>query len=143
MFCVSFVGMTLQFGHAYTDPRTLPTVHTDDEVRWFIVERVIPCMETWVAVDSEGQVVGMLVLDGAWVDQLYVEPTLTGRGIGAELLDLAKRERPAGLRLWAFEANLGARRFYERHHFSARDRTDGDNEQGVPDVLYVWDGYGR
>jgi hypothetical protein len=25
MFCVSFVGMTLQFGHAYTDPRTLPT----------------------------------------------------------------------------------------------------------------------
>ena len=121
----------------------IPTVHTDDEVRWFIVERVIPRMETWVAADSDGELVGMLALDGALVEQLYVEPTLTRRGIGAELLELAKRERPAGLRLWTFEANLGARRFYERHDFSVRDRTDGDNEQGVPDVLYVWDGDGR
>jgi GNAT superfamily N-acetyltransferase len=121
----------------------IPTVHTDDEVRWFIVERVVPRMETWLAVDSEDQPIGMLVLDAAFVDQLYVEPTLTGRGIGTELLELAKRERPAGLRLWTFEANFGARRFYERHDFSARDRTDGDNEQGVPDVLYVWDGDDR
>src|SRR5690349_23440593 len=34
------------------------------------------------------------VLDADWLDQLYVEPTLTGRGVGAQLLSIAKRERP-------------------------------------------------
>jgi GNAT superfamily N-acetyltransferase len=118
----------------------IPTVHTDAEVRRFIAQHVVPHMETWVAEGSDGALIGILVLDQDFVDQLYVEPTLTGRGIGTRLLELAKRERPSGLRLWTFEANLGARRFYERHAFSARDRTDGDNEQGAPDILYVWEG---
>ena len=85
-------------------------------------------------------VVGMLVLDADWVDQLYVEPELTGHGIGSELIAVAKRERPHGLRLWTFESNLAAQRFYERHGFDARDRTANANEEGAPDILYVWDG---
>ena len=84
--------------------------------------------------------VGLLVLDGDWVDQLYVEPALTGRGIGTKLLVLAKRERSGGLRLRTFASNLGAQRFYERHGFAEADRTDGDNEEGAPDILYVWPG---
>ncbi len=71
---------------------------------------------------------------------LYVEPALIGQGIGGELIALAKRERPTGLRLWTFETNVQAQRFYERHGFSLRDRTAGENEEGAPDVLYVWDG---
>jgi len=56
-------------------------------------------------------------------------------------LTLAKRERPGGLRLWTFESNTGAQRFYERHGFVATDRTDGrNNEEGAPDILYVWNG---
>jgi ribosomal protein S18 acetylase RimI-like enzyme len=58
------------------------------------------------------------------------------------LIELAKRERPKGLRLWTFESNFRAQRFYERHDFRARDRTAGDNEEGAPDILYVWDGHG-
>ena len=46
--------------------------------------------------------------------------------------------RPAGLRLWTFESNLGAQRFYERHGFRPIERTAGDNEEGAPDILYVW-----
>ena len=42
--------------------------------------------------------------------------------------------------LWTFAANTGARRFYERHGFVATRRTDGDNEEGAPDILYVWSG---
>ena len=35
--------------------------------------------------------------------------------------------------------NTGARRFYERHGFVEAGRTDGrGNEEGVPDVLYVF-----
>jgi GNAT superfamily N-acetyltransferase len=70
-----------------------------------------------------------------------VEPSRTGRGIGAGLVNVAKRQRPAGLRLWTFASNTGAKRFYERHGFAEIDRTDGwDNEEGAPDILYGWGG---
>ena len=83
--------------------------------------------------------VALLVLRGDWIDQLYVDPDLTGRGIGAELLGLAKRERPRGLRLWTFVSNRGAQRFYERHGFSEIERTDGSgNEEQAPAIQYVW-----
>ena len=41
------------------------------------------------------------------------------------------------IRLYTFQANLGARRFYERHGFSAIEFTDGEgNRERCPDVLY-------
>jgi ribosomal protein S18 acetylase RimI-like enzyme len=68
---------------------------------------------------------------------------MTGRGFGAQLLAVAKRERPRGLSLWTFASNTGAQRFYERHGFIEADRTDGSrNEECAPDVLYVWPGAG-
>jgi ribosomal protein S18 acetylase RimI-like enzyme len=119
---------------------TIPMpVHTDDEVREWIAEQVVPHTELWVAEDGGGAVVGLLALHEDWLDQLYVEPTLTGRGIGSELIGLAKRARPKCLRLWTFESNLGAQRFYQRHGFRATERTAGDNEEGAPDILYVWE----
>lgn len=114
-------------------------VHTNEQTRSWIVRRVIPHTELWVAESDQGALVGMLALDNEWVDQLYVEPALTGHGIGGEPIALAKRERPCGTRLWTFESNVRAQRFYERHGFSAKARTAGDNEEGAPDVLYVWD----
>jgi hypothetical protein len=35
-----------------------------------------------VAEDPTGALAGILVLNGPWLDQLYVDPTITGRGIG-------------------------------------------------------------
>ena len=93
------------------------TAHTDDETRRWIAERAVAHTELWVAEDDSGALVDLLVLDQDRVEQLYVEPTLTGRGIGSELIGLAKRARPQGLRLWTFESNLGAQRLYERHGF--------------------------
>jgi GNAT superfamily N-acetyltransferase len=44
-----------------------------------------------------------------------------------------------GLRLWTFQKNEGARRFYERHGFDVVEMTDGaGNEEHEPDVLYAW-----
>ncbi len=83
--------------------------------------------------------IAMMVLDRDWVEQLYVDPDWTGRGIGTRLIDLAKRLRPSGLQLWAFQSNVRAHRFYERHGFLAVERTDGTaNEERAPDVRYVW-----
>ena len=113
-------------------------VHDDDDVRGYFASHIVKACELWVA-EQDGALAGILVLDGAVVDQLYVEPGLTGRGIGSALLAVAKRERPQGLALWAFQSNTGARRFYERHGFIEVRRTDGrDNEERAPDVLYAY-----
>ncbi len=59
-------------------------------------------------------------------------------GIGGALLDHAMRQRPDGLKLWTFQSNLDARRFYENHGFVAIATTTGDNEEHTPDVCYEW-----
>jgi GNAT superfamily N-acetyltransferase len=114
-------------------------VHSEEEVRAWFDEVVLATREVWVAEDGEA-IVGLLVLADDWIDQLYVEPNVTGQGIGGELMAVAKRERPEALRLWTFEANVGARRFYERHGFAEVATTTGDNEEGAPDVRYEWAG---
>jgi GNAT superfamily N-acetyltransferase len=112
-------------------------VHDDEDVRGYFASHVVADCELWVALGGDGALDGILVLDGDWVHMLYLEPGRTGRGIGRALLDVAKRERPGGLRLWAFVSNVGARRFYEREGFVEVRRTDGrDNEERAPDVLY-------
>jgi GNAT superfamily N-acetyltransferase len=113
-------------------------VHDDEDVRGYFASHVVEDCELWVA-EEDGALAGILVLDGEHVDQLYVEPGRTGRGIGSRLLAVAKRERPQGLALWTFQSNAGAQRFYERHGFVAVRRTDGrDNEERAPDVLYAY-----
>jgi GNAT superfamily N-acetyltransferase len=118
-------------------PEIPPRVHTEDEVRTWFQEVVLPTREVWVG-DDGGAVVAVLVLEDDWIDQLYVEPGRTGGGIGGRLMAVAKRQRPSALRLWTFETNIRARRFYERHGFVATDSTAGDNEEGAPDVRYEW-----
>jgi GNAT superfamily N-acetyltransferase len=119
-----------------------PLAHTDEEVRAWIGRVVIPERETWVAVDR-GVVVGMMVLDGAELDQLYLLPGWTGRGIGSRFVELAKGLRPQGMGLYTFQVNVGARRFYERHGFVLVDENDGSrNEERQPDVRYAWPGAG-
>ena len=118
-------------------PAIPPSVHPRDDVLEHFATTVLPHRDTWLAVEGD-DVIGFLVLEPGWVDHLYLEPSLTGRGIGTQLLDHAKREQPAGLDLWAFRSNTGARRFYERHGFVGVAFTEGDNEEGQPDVRYRW-----
>ncbi|MFF3671214.1 GNAT family N-acetyltransferase [Microtetraspora malaysiensis] len=112
--------------------------HTDDEIRAYFREVVVPARETWVAT-LDGTVVGMMVLGDGLLSQLYLDPDRRGRGIGDRFVALAKERRPDGLELWTFQVNGPARRFYERNGFVAVEHTDGrDNEEREPDVRYVW-----
>ncbi|MFC8359237.1 GNAT family N-acetyltransferase [Streptomyces griseorubiginosus] len=119
----------------------LPTVvrpRSDDEVRAYIRDVVVPARETWVA-DAEGRVVGLMVLAEGLLSQLYLDPDWRGRGIGDRFVALAKERSPQGLSLWTFQVNEPAHRFYERHGFVEAERTDGSgNEEREPDVRYVW-----
>ncbi|MEV0901848.1 GNAT family N-acetyltransferase [Actinoplanes sp. NPDC049802] len=116
-----------------------PAVHSDAEVRDWVGAVVVPEREVWLTEDSDGRPLAVLVLDGDWIDQLYVDPPVTGRGLGSQLVDLAKTRRPAGLRLWTFASNAGARRFYARHGFTEAETTDGSgNEEKAPDIRLVW-----
>jgi GNAT superfamily N-acetyltransferase len=116
-----------------------PPVHSDAEVREWVATVVMPEREVWLAEDHDGRPLAVLVLDGDWIDQLYVDPAFTGRGLGSRLVGLAKSRRPGGLQLWTFASNTGAQRFYTRHGFTEAETTDGSgNEEKAPDIRYVW-----
>ncbi|WP_027944398.1 GNAT family N-acetyltransferase [Amycolatopsis taiwanensis] len=119
----------------------LPTVrraHDDDEVRNWFSQVVVPQQEAWVAV-AGASVAGLLVLADTELEQLYLDPSWRGRGLGDRFMALAKHRRPQGLELWTFQVNEPAQRFYRRHGFVAVERTDGlRNEEREPDIRYVW-----
>jgi GNAT superfamily N-acetyltransferase len=116
-----------------------PLAHTDDEVRGWIRDRLIPNDEVWVIVE-DGRILGMLALAPGWLEQLYVAPDRLGEGLGVRLVAVAKERQPDGLQLWTFQVNARARRFYESHGFVAVEETEDRNEERQPDVRYVWPG---
>ncbi|MFH8449844.1 GNAT family N-acetyltransferase [Streptomyces fungicidicus] len=112
---------------------------SDDEVRGYFRHVLVPARDTWVAETADGDVTGVMVLEGEELDQLYLAPEWRGRGIGDRFVALAKERSPGGLALWTFQVNAPAHRFYERHGFTAVEWTDGaGNEEREPDVRYVW-----
>lgn len=122
--------------NAWIDERDwMPRVHTHEEVESFYQDFVFVKREVWVVGEP---LAGFMALDGDadMVTALYVGTP--GRGLGKRLLDHAKQDRQS-LELWTFVANDGARRFYRREGFVEVRETDGDNEEGLPDVLLRWE----
>jgi GNAT superfamily N-acetyltransferase len=112
-------------------------LHTPEEDRWFYREHVFKTCRVWGRFDQDA-LSGLIAFRDGWVEQLYVLPAAQSRGVGTELLDVAKRacER---LELWTFQCNERARRFYEARGFALVEQTDGArNEEKEPDARYVW-----
>jgi GNAT superfamily N-acetyltransferase len=113
----------------------LPVLHTaDEDLAWF---RSALDGEAYVYEDG-GEVQGYAVLRDDELHDLYVAPTSQRRGVGSALFAHVQTLRPAGFRLWAFRDNAQARRFYDARGCLVIDATDGENEEGMPDVLYEW-----
>jgi len=124
----------------YVDIRrdTVPVVHTIDDVERYI-SSVLVARGTSYVWEEDGTILGWVDVGGGGVDQLYCRRGSTGRGIGKRLLDFAKAQSPAGLQLYTFQVNAGARRFYAREGFAEVELGDGSgNEEGQPDVLLAW-----
>lgn len=121
-----------------------PIAHSDESVYQWIRDVLIPSNQVTV-VEQDNKIIGMMALSSeagiSWIEQLYLHPDAVGHGIGTLLVKQAKTELSPPIRLYTFQANAAARRFYERHGFSAVEYGDGSgNEENCPDVLYEWCG---
>ncbi|AOY01619.1 GNAT family N-acetyltransferase [Jeongeupia sp. USM3] len=117
-----------------------PLAHPDEAVRAWLRHVLLPAGGTTVA-EVDGEICGFVSVSTAdgvfWIDQLYVRPASVGRAIGSALLNRILDGASGPVRLHTFQANHGARRFYERFGFVAIAESDGSgNEEGCPDVLY-------
>lgn len=114
--------------------------HTEEGVHRWVSNMLIPSGGVVIAQcdDLDVGVLATSVSEGlAWIDQLYVAPGYTGRGVGGEMINHAMDKLAKPIRLWTFQQSHRAQRFYERHGFEAIERTDGqNNEEKCPDVLY-------
>jgi 8-oxo-dGTP pyrophosphatase MutT (NUDIX family)/GNAT superfamily N-acetyltransferase len=115
----------------------VPEPHTEAEVAEWMADQAIVTMDVWLA-EVDGVIVGQMMLAPGWLQHLYLDPSWMGRGLGERLMGLARQRQPGEMQLWAFQSNVGARRFYERHGFHAVEFTDGSgNAERWPDVRYV------
>ena len=101
------------------------------------VEHIAPGLEFMVC-ESAGALVGMLGLQGASLDRLYVAPSAQGLGLGSVLLARAKELRPEGLNLFTHQKNQRARRFYEARGFRPWRFGISPAPEHEPDVEYRW-----
>jgi GNAT superfamily N-acetyltransferase len=116
----------------------MPRVHPADEVTDYYSDTVFSKYEVFVA-DDEDTIAGMVALaPDNMVNALYVHQDQRGKGVGKALLDHAKQHATGSIELWTFVANTGAQAFYQREGFTEVRRTDGDNEEHLPDILYRW-----
>jgi GNAT superfamily N-acetyltransferase len=114
----------------------LPELHTPDEDLQFFRGVVFAQCEVWVAGDAA--IDGFIAFRAGWVDHLYVRPDCQRRGVGIALLAQAMQAHPL-LRLWTFQRNDTAIRFYVARGFREIERTDGArNEEREPDLLMEW-----
>jgi len=117
----------------------LPCLHSPAEDLVFFRDHVFRNETVWVGGDTtiEGFCAWRPGSPG-WVDHLYVHPDCHGRGLGSSLLSQAM-EGQASLRLWVFQRNVQAARFYIARGFCVVERTDGRrNEEREPDMLMEW-----
>nr|WP_274705711.1 GNAT family N-acetyltransferase [Salipiger pentaromativorans] len=95
----------------------------------------------WVTVaeaSRTGALLGFLAREGAYIHALFITPQAQRNGVGRRLIAAAQAACDR-LDLWTFEANTGARRFYERAGFAVIARGDGEaNDEGLPDIHYRW-----
>lgn len=114
-------------------------IHPESSMQAWVRDIVIVQCDVWVAERGDELVGVLIVRRPDWLEHLYLDAAATGGGLGSRLVDLAKADLGGRVQLWTFASNVGAQRFYERHGFAEVERTDGDNEEGEPDIRYVFE----
>ena len=83
-------------------------------------------------------VVGFMALEKHIIQALYIKKDYQGFGFGQAAIRFSQKQFEE-LRLWVFQSNKGAQRFYRRLGFQIGKMSDGqDNDYNLPDVFYCW-----
>jgi len=107
----------------------------EDQLQFFLKD-VVP-QNTVRVVREQGATVAFLASQPASISHLYVNVQHLGRGIGSQLVALAKAESRGSLWLYTFAQNHNARRFYERHGFKEVER-GSQNMFKLEAIKYLW-----
>lgn len=119
-----------------------PLIHSDESIyQW--IRTVLLLEENVIVAEQEKIIIGMMSLKKTdnigWINQLYINPKTTNQGAGTLMLKHAKSILGSPIRLYTFQENIGAKRFYERNGFQAIAFDDGSgNEENCPAILYEW-----
>lgn len=121
---------SFEHGVGIKDPHPL-----EDQLAYFRTS-VLPENKVRIALLGTS-LVGFIASSPQSIECLYVAVAHIGRGIGSQLLSLAKSESSGSLWLYTFARNANARAFYERHGFI--DAGHGfENMWNLEDIKYVW-----
>ena len=94
------------------------------------VEGFLPAAPLVLAVDADDRPLGFMLVDGAHMEALFIDPDSRGQGVGRALVAYALASQPE-LTTDVNEQNAQAVGFYERMGFAATGRSDLDG-QGRP-----------
>lgn len=111
--------------------------HTLQQARNFFRAQVLPQHEVWV-VAVDGAPAGLIAVNATHITQFAVAPEFQGKGLGSALLAQILKTRSSDLKLFTFQANALARRFYERRGFRAIAFGVSPAPESEPDVEYLW-----
>ena len=126
-------SFTVKFGHLYR-PEDLHAFLSDSHSEAKVAKEIADPQMRIMLAEDDGRLLGYckLVMVCGWPEhargsrvielkQLYTDPEVTGRGIGARLMDWAMDEaRGFGadeIQLSVWSENLGAQKFYARYRF--------------------------
>lgn len=127
------------FNSAWAQMEYLPVIHSPQETHEYFTKLVRDGKVLVYKINSE--IVGFMELDDGWLHHLYIDPEYQNKGFGTRMLGYAKDVSPTGIKLWVFENNKNAIRFYEREGFilvKKRNIDETTNEENLPDRLYEW-----
>ena len=114
------------FSAAYLDALTVQDERVTQREEWLAE---LPAGHVMLVAEVDGVVTGGAILtpsrdddlpEAAELLALYIDPELRSHGLGSTLLTAGFARMPQALQtLWTLEDNAAARRFYERHGFTA------------------------
>lgn len=119
-----------EHGVGITDPNPIAA-----QTQYF---RDVVLRENTVRMVLDGDtLVAFLASTPTTVAQLYVRVGHHRRGIGSQLLELAKQESAGTLTLFTFDSNRVAQAFYEKHGFVLAER-GFEHDWQLEDIRYEW-----
>ena len=99
------------------------------------VKEILPNAEIYVYV-LKGNIVGFIGINENYIEGIFVEESMRGKGIGTQLLNLAK-QLCSSLTLQVYEKNQSALRFYFKEGFQIKKK-QMDSETGQMDFTMEW-----